>query len=49
MQRLYGQRTGAARSDAEALQRAQRDLLNGRAGAQFRHPYFWAGYLLIGR
>lgn len=37
---------GAGQSKAAALRTARLDLL--RANAALRHPYFWAGYVLIG-
>lgn len=33
---------------AEAIARAQRDMLAGKDGALYRHPYFWAPYFLAG-
>lgn len=35
-------------SKADALARAERDMLNGKSGALYRHPYFWAAYFLTG-
>ena len=33
---------------AEALRRAQLDLIDGRANPAFRHPFYWAPYALSG-
>jgi CHAT domain-containing protein len=33
---------------AEALRRAQLELIDGKAGAAFRHPFYWAPYALSG-
>ncbi len=35
-------------SKAQALSRAQRDMMAGKHGERFRHPYFWAPYFLAG-
>ncbi|WP_326539749.1 CHAT domain-containing tetratricopeptide repeat protein [Pseudorhodoferax sp.] len=51
MARFYGQRPAGRRSPkALALQQAQRRFLQGRpaAGIDARHPYYWAGYVLMG-
>jgi CHAT domain-containing protein len=37
---------GASR--AESLRRAQLELVDGRAGAAYAHPFFWAPYALYG-
>ncbi len=37
-----------ALSKAEALARSQRDMLAGKLGALYRHPYFWAPYFIAG-
>ena len=37
-----------AQSRAEALRRAQLDLIEGRADPQYAHPFFWAPYALSG-
>jgi CHAT domain-containing protein len=42
---LYGQLKDMDKTRAEALRAAQRKLLNQQ---RFRHPYFWAPFLLIG-
>jgi CHAT domain-containing protein len=42
---LYGQLKGMKTTRAEALREAQRTLLKQQ---RFRHPYFWAPFLLIG-
>ncbi|MFP5263044.1 MAG: CHAT domain-containing protein [Blastocatellia bacterium] len=31
-----------------ALTEAQRDMLSGRKGERYRHPYYWAGFTAIG-
>jgi CHAT domain-containing protein len=33
---------------AEALSRAQAAMAGGAAGEKRRHPYYWAGFMLIG-
>jgi CHAT domain-containing protein len=33
---------------AESLRRAQLELIDGRAGAAYTHPFFWAPYALYG-
>ena len=33
---------------AEALRQAQLELIDGKAGAAYRHPFFWAPYALTG-
>ena len=38
--------TGAAR--AESLRTAQLDLLEGRAGPGYAHPFYWAPYAIAG-
>jgi len=48
MQQLYGGAGLAQSGAAGALRQAQRRFLEGRAGARFRHPYFWAGFVVIG-
>lgn len=35
-------------SKGDALVRAQRDMLGGKYGALYQHPYFWAPYFLAG-
>ncbi|WP_207001944.1 CHAT domain-containing protein [Trinickia mobilis] len=35
-------------SKADALARTQRNMLDGRDGALYRHPYFWGAYFLAG-
>jgi CHAT domain-containing protein len=35
-------------SKADALAQVQRDMLNGKYGALYRHPYFWGAYTLAG-
>jgi CHAT domain-containing protein len=37
---------GATR--AESLRQAQLDLIEGRAGQDYSHPFFWAPYGLYG-
>jgi CHAT domain-containing protein len=39
-------KSGAAR--AESLRQAQLDLIDGRAGPGFSHPFYWAPYALYG-
>lgn len=41
----YAKRTA---SRAESLRLAQLELLAGKAGVQYRHPFFWSPYALIG-
>ena len=36
------------RDFARSLQAGQLSLANSPAGAPFRHPYFWAGFILLG-
>ena len=43
--RLSGQPGNAAPTKAEALQQAQRSLL---AEPRFRHPFYWAAFILVG-
>ena len=40
--------TDTSVSKAQALARAQRDMLAGKEGDLYRHPYFWAPYFLAG-
>ncbi|WP_211623270.1 CHAT domain-containing protein [Paraburkholderia domus] len=35
-------------SKAEALAQTERDMLNGKDGALYRHPYYWGAYVLDG-
>jgi CHAT domain-containing protein len=35
-------------SKAEAMVRAQREMMAGKFGNRYRHPYFWAPYFLSG-
>jgi CHAT domain-containing protein len=35
-------------SRAESLRQAQLELIEGKAGAGFVHPFFWAAYALVG-
>ncbi|MFL9916039.1 CHAT domain-containing protein [Paraburkholderia fungorum] len=35
-------------SKADSLAHVQRDMLNGKYGALYRHPYFWGAYTLAG-
>ncbi|MBK5120487.1 CHAT domain-containing protein [Burkholderia sp. R-69980] len=37
-----------ALSKAGSLAQVQRDMLNGKYGALYRHPYFWGAYTLAG-
>jgi CHAT domain-containing protein len=48
MVRFYQQIAGGDRSTAEALSRAQAAIAGGEAGERRRHPYYWAGFILIG-
>ncbi|CAD6549725.1 hypothetical protein LMG27952_04891 [Paraburkholderia hiiakae] len=38
----------ASLSKADALVHAERDMLHGKYGLLYRHPYFWAAYILTG-
>ena len=33
---------------AESLRQAQLDMIAGKHGNQFRHPFFWSPYALVG-
>ena len=35
-------------SKADALSQTQRDMIAGKFGSMYRHPYFWAPYFLAG-
>lgn len=50
MQSFYRERKEDPKlTKAEALQRAQMKLISGKTnGKSFAHPYFWAGFVLIG-
>jgi CHAT domain-containing protein len=48
MVRFYQQIAAGGRSTAEALSRAQAAVAKGEAGERRRHPYYWAGFILIG-
>lgn len=50
MQSFYRERKDDPKlTKAEALQRAQKRLITGKTnGKSFAHPYFWAGFVLIG-
>ncbi len=50
MQSFYRERKDDPRlTKAKALQRAQMKLITGKTnGKSFAHPYFWAGFVLIG-
>lgn len=50
MQSFYRERKDDPKiTKAEALQRAQKKLITGSVnGKSFAHPYFWAGFVLIG-
>jgi CHAT domain-containing protein len=37
----------AGQSQSEALRLTQRHFLSGRAGAAYRHPYYWAAFFLV--
>jgi CHAT domain-containing protein len=43
--RWRGEPAGPRLSKAEALQRAALPLLRG---VRYRHPFYWAGFVLIG-
>lgn len=45
---FYRQLQTAALSKAQALQNAQKIVLNDNAYRHYRHPYYWAAFLLIG-
>ncbi len=45
---FYRQLQNAGVSKAQALQRAQRAVLEKPVYAGFQHPYYWAAFLLIG-
>lgn len=47
MRRFYGQ-LQEGKTPSEALRQAQVDLLRGKAGASFTHPFYWAGFALNG-
>lgn len=38
----------SSKSRAEALRQAQLELIDGKAGVAYRHPFFWAPYALAG-
>lgn len=42
----YAGSPGGAR--AESLRQAQLEMIAGKHGAQYRHPFFWAPYALVG-
>jgi CHAT domain-containing protein len=42
----FAKRSGTTR--AESLRQAQLELISGKASAQYRHPFFWAPYALVG-
>jgi CHAT domain-containing protein len=35
-------------SKAQALAQTERDMLSGKDGPLFQHPYFWGAYVLAG-
>jgi CHAT domain-containing protein len=45
---FYKQLVNQRLSKAQALQKAQKKMLNNRKYRQFRHPYYWSAFLLIG-
>jgi CHAT domain-containing protein len=45
---FYQQLTNPNVSKAQALQNAQKMMLTDKKYAQFRHPYYWSAFLLIG-
>lgn len=48
MVRFYARLTAGRDSTAAALARAQAELASGAAGPGWRHPYYWAGFVLLG-
>ncbi|MFQ5789049.1 MAG: CHAT domain-containing protein [Acidobacteriota bacterium] len=48
MVRLYRGLSRHHRATAAALSVAQRALADGDAGQRLRHPYYWAGFILLG-
>lgn len=48
MRQLYRARIRSQLGNDESLRTAQLYLLRGNAGAAFLHPFFWAGYVLLG-
>ncbi|MBP0017496.1 MAG: CHAT domain-containing protein [Cyanobacteria bacterium SBLK] len=47
MSRFYEELAKADITKAEALQKAQLEILQGE-NVEFRHPYFWSGFVLVG-
>jgi CHAT domain-containing protein len=45
---FYKQLANQRFSKAQALQKAQKKMLNDRKYRQFQHPYYWSAFLLIG-
>jgi len=45
---FYQQLANQRLSKAQALQKAQKMMLNNRKYRQFQHPYYWSAFLLIG-
>ncbi len=45
---FYRQLQTSALSKAQALQNAQKMVLNDKAYLRYRHPYYWSAFLLIG-
>jgi CHAT domain-containing protein len=37
-----------AASKADALAKTQREMIAGKYGALYRHPYFWAPFFISG-
>lgn len=48
MVRFHQHRKRDQKPTAEALALAQRDMLTGAFGDDYRHPYYWAGFAAIG-
>ena len=48
MVRFYTELATEGKSAASALAKAQSELSKGVAGERRRHPYYWAGFVLIG-
>jgi CHAT domain-containing protein len=48
MVRFYREISAGGRSTSEALSRAQAAISQGASGERRRHPFYWAGFILIG-
>lgn len=48
VQTFEASRADPTRSKIDSLVSAQRDMIDGKAGELYRHPYFWAAYFASG-